>query len=311
MTSWRPEAVVYDVSALAPGLAAIDGLAHLQLEARRAGVDIALARPSPPLRALLEFAGLTDALRVETIGETEQREERGGVQEQVSPTILPPGLSTTERPGVIAVAVRWACTGRTRATRWRRSAGDTREPRHPIPARATSGRCPRGRCSHSSYGGIDCVASCGSARSAVHVVALECLDVAASNSGWSASLSSRRGSRSLSRAASVARARCSALLTEATLVSSSSATSAPSSAAPRTGSARRAGAVAGAGARRRRPAGSISRRPPRRRGPSRRAMRLSGIGSIQRASGRVCRLASIGALRRPEVHRPGAALPAA
>ncbi len=82
MKSWRPAAIVYDVSALAPGLAAIDGLAHLQLEARRAGMDITLTRPSPPLCALLQFAGLADALRVETIGETEEREERRCVEEE-------------------------------------------------------------------------------------------------------------------------------------------------------------------------------------------------------------------------------------
>ena len=61
---------------------AIDLLARLQLEARRRGVQLRLRGLSPSLRELIAFAGLEDALRVEPLGQPEQREELGGVEEE-------------------------------------------------------------------------------------------------------------------------------------------------------------------------------------------------------------------------------------
>jgi hypothetical protein len=85
MTQGRTAAITCDVSAVVPDLAAIDGLARLQLEARRAGLDIALQRPSRRLLALLKFSGLADALGVEMVRDAEEREERGGVEEEGQP----------------------------------------------------------------------------------------------------------------------------------------------------------------------------------------------------------------------------------
>ena len=90
----------------------------------------------------------------------------------------------------------------------------------------------------------------------------------------------------MSLASSVARARWSALLTDATLVRAAPRPRSPSSAAPRTGSAPRAGAAEDAAARPRRPAGSS--RAPRDVGRiAVRATSPSGTGSIQVNSGSV------------------------
>ena len=80
--------------------------------------------------------------------------------------------------------------------------------------------------SHRSNGGIDCVASSWiSDGERVDVVALERLDVAREQLARRPRRAAARSSRGTSSRSSVARARWSALLTEATLVSSSSATS--------------------------------------------------------------------------------------
>jgi hypothetical protein len=71
-----------DVSALAPNADAIDALARLQLAARRLGLQIRLRHASAELQELLAFVGLRDALRIEVEGQTEQREERLGVEEE-------------------------------------------------------------------------------------------------------------------------------------------------------------------------------------------------------------------------------------
>jgi hypothetical protein len=59
----------------------VDLLARLQLEARRAGVELRFAGTAR-VRELVALAGLEDELRVEPLGEPEQREERGGVEEE-------------------------------------------------------------------------------------------------------------------------------------------------------------------------------------------------------------------------------------
>ncbi|WP_407837593.1 STAS domain-containing protein [Streptomyces sp. DSM 116496] len=76
-------AVVCDAAAAtAPGLAAVEALARLRLTA--AGRPFRVTGAPPPLRALLHLVGL-----VELLGEPEEREPPGGVQEGVEPDDLP------------------------------------------------------------------------------------------------------------------------------------------------------------------------------------------------------------------------------
>jgi hypothetical protein len=83
MTAQPPErAIVCDVSALPPDVEAIDGLARLQLLAKRQGAEIRLCKVSSELRELLALCGLGDVLCVEVAGQAEQREERVGVEEE-------------------------------------------------------------------------------------------------------------------------------------------------------------------------------------------------------------------------------------
>ncbi|MFJ6568071.1 STAS domain-containing protein [Streptomyces sp. NPDC091292] len=83
--------VVCDASALtAPGLAAVDLLARLELAARRAGGRIMIRDPDPRLRELLQLVGLgLLGLQVERL--PEEREELGGVEEAVEPGDPPLG----------------------------------------------------------------------------------------------------------------------------------------------------------------------------------------------------------------------------
>nr|WSX50145.1 STAS domain-containing protein [Streptomyces sp. NBC_00974] len=79
-----PGRVVCDVSAVAaPTLATVQALARAALTARRLGIPFRV-RASPPLRALLHLVGL-----LELLGEAEEREPPGGVQERVEPDDLP------------------------------------------------------------------------------------------------------------------------------------------------------------------------------------------------------------------------------
>ncbi|MEW2413649.1 STAS domain-containing protein [Streptomyces sp. NPDC046866] len=74
-------AVECDVGALtAPGLAAVETLARLRLTARRWGRGLLVTGAGPELRALLGLVGL-----VELLGQPEQREPPGGVEEGVEP----------------------------------------------------------------------------------------------------------------------------------------------------------------------------------------------------------------------------------
>jgi gamma-glutamyl:cysteine ligase YbdK (ATP-grasp superfamily) len=74
--------IVCDVSALGPRIANVDALARLQLAARRCGHELELRDASPELRELVAFAGLANALRLEMEREPEEREQRGGVEEE-------------------------------------------------------------------------------------------------------------------------------------------------------------------------------------------------------------------------------------
>jgi STAS domain len=89
----QPVVDVFDVAAIpCRGLRAIDTLARVQLEARRRGGRIVLSNASPELADLLNLTGLSDVLPcvdatlvVEVGGQSEQREEPRGVEEEGDP----------------------------------------------------------------------------------------------------------------------------------------------------------------------------------------------------------------------------------
>jgi anti-anti-sigma regulatory factor len=76
--------IVCDVAALlAPDAVAVDALASLQLTALRLGCALRLRSASPELQELLAFMGLADVLlRLEVGRQTEEREQRLGVEEE-------------------------------------------------------------------------------------------------------------------------------------------------------------------------------------------------------------------------------------
>jgi hypothetical protein len=84
MTGSRASTIVCDVGAVTPDAAAVDALARLQLNAQRLGLEIRLQHASSELRELIAFAGLDQVLRVgvELKWQAEEREERGGVEEE-------------------------------------------------------------------------------------------------------------------------------------------------------------------------------------------------------------------------------------
>jgi hypothetical protein len=76
------DTLVFDAARLPPDAETIDKLAKLQVAAHRLGVELLLRNASNPLCELISFVGLADVLRVEMKRETEQREQRGGVEEE-------------------------------------------------------------------------------------------------------------------------------------------------------------------------------------------------------------------------------------
>lgn len=92
LESGAADRLICDVGALEdPDAVTIDALARLQLTARRVGSQIRLRNASRELRELLDFAGLSSAVplsrgsRVETGRQAEEREVRGGVEEERDP----------------------------------------------------------------------------------------------------------------------------------------------------------------------------------------------------------------------------------
>ena len=77
-----PREIVCDVAALPCTAGAIDQLARLQLAARRTDAEVRLRNLSHELRELLDFAGLGDVLRVEASRQSEEGEQRVGVEEE-------------------------------------------------------------------------------------------------------------------------------------------------------------------------------------------------------------------------------------
>ena len=221
-----------------------------------------------------------------------------------------PGAPTARggRPG------RSAGTGRTPACRWPPS-GTRREPRQPMPVpEHPPARCPRGPAARARTAASTCVASsCSSEVSDVQVVALERVDVAGEQLALRVVERARVRRRRRARlAASVARARCSALLTDATVVSSSSATSLGLPAQDLAQDQHR----------------PLAGRQVLQRGDEGEPDRLAGDGQVGRVavarpatrpSGIGCDPGGLGQRRperrrrrlggRPEVHRAGAALP--
>lgn len=95
-----PRAVECDARAVtAPGLGTVEVLARLRLTARGHGGTLTVTGAGPALRALLRLVGL-----VELLGEPEEREPPGGVQEGVEPDDLAVrDLQDLERPGGVAL----------------------------------------------------------------------------------------------------------------------------------------------------------------------------------------------------------------
>ena len=60
----------------------VDRMARLQLALRRHGFELKLANPSRSLLELIGFCGLACVLRSESIGEAEEREQPGCVEEE-------------------------------------------------------------------------------------------------------------------------------------------------------------------------------------------------------------------------------------
>ena len=65
-----------------PSAGTIDGIARLQLAARRHGRRVRLENPSRSLLALIDLCGLAGVLGVEAGRQAEEREEPGGVEEK-------------------------------------------------------------------------------------------------------------------------------------------------------------------------------------------------------------------------------------
>ena len=79
----RPNHLVCDLSALAdPDVGTVADLARLHVAAHKLDLDVVLRNTSDALVELIAFVGLTEVLRVEPRRQTEQREERLGVEEE-------------------------------------------------------------------------------------------------------------------------------------------------------------------------------------------------------------------------------------
>ena len=90
------DVVVFDVGALVdPDAVTVDALARLALTVRRLGCEIRLRHASVELHELLSFVGLRGALPLCVVlplggrGQTEEREQGGGVEEEADPGDLP------------------------------------------------------------------------------------------------------------------------------------------------------------------------------------------------------------------------------
>jgi hypothetical protein len=81
-TSPIPWTIVCDVAALRAQAVAVDALARMQLDAKRAGGEILLRNASDGLLALINIVGLAGVLRVEPSEQIAEREQPDGAQEE-------------------------------------------------------------------------------------------------------------------------------------------------------------------------------------------------------------------------------------
>jgi anti-anti-sigma regulatory factor len=85
------DVLVIDVSEVVdPDVSTVDAMAQLHLLARRFGCEALFQKASRELQDLIDLLGLTEVLRVEPCGQTEQREEVFGVEEEADPGDLIP-----------------------------------------------------------------------------------------------------------------------------------------------------------------------------------------------------------------------------
>jgi len=83
MGATRPWTVILDAALLGrPDLGTIDMLVRLQLAARRAGGVVLLRDEGDELRDLIGLVGLAGVLLLEADGQSEEREQALGVEEE-------------------------------------------------------------------------------------------------------------------------------------------------------------------------------------------------------------------------------------
>ena len=83
MAASRPNHLVCDLSALADAaVGTVADLARLHVAAHKLDLDVVLRNTSDALVELIAFVGLTEVLRVEPRRQTEQWEERLGVEDE-------------------------------------------------------------------------------------------------------------------------------------------------------------------------------------------------------------------------------------
>lgn len=88
LVSRDAEVASWSVPTSGPDLATVDGLARLQLAARRLGCSICLQAPPPELEELLELSGLAEMVpRVERNSRELGREPEGGEETGVEEVV--------------------------------------------------------------------------------------------------------------------------------------------------------------------------------------------------------------------------------
>ena len=82
MGASSPSPILRDVGDVTAAAVEVDCLARMQLCARRGGCEVRFRNASHELRELIEFMGLVEVLRVEPVGQPEEREQRLGLEEE-------------------------------------------------------------------------------------------------------------------------------------------------------------------------------------------------------------------------------------
>lgn len=96
-------AIFLDCGSLqASDLAEVDRMARLHLALKRLGFELCLTNPSSSLLKLIGFCGLACVLRVESRGETEEREQPCRVEEEKFGDLPGRDLEHLQRPGFVA-----------------------------------------------------------------------------------------------------------------------------------------------------------------------------------------------------------------